>query len=78
MIAFIIGVVVATLVLTVLIQSSIINLKGNSFDLIKRAFEKITGDVKAVETSMLKGFERGIKGIHRKENQSSCKGTDSG
>jgi len=71
MIAFIIGIVVATLILTVLVQSDIINLKGNSFDLIKKIHKKITSDVKAVENSMLKGFERGIKGSQRKENQSS-------
>ena len=71
MIAFIIGIVVATLILTVLIQSGIINIKGNSFDLIKKIHKKITSDVKAVENSMLKGFERGIKGSQRKENQSS-------
>jgi len=69
--SFIVGVIVATLILTVLVQSGIINLKGNSFNLIKKTYEKITSDVKAVENSMLKGFERGIKGSHRKENQSS-------
>ena len=69
--SFIVGVIVATLILTVLVQSDIINLKGNSFDLIKKIHKKITSDVKAVENSMLKGFERGIKGSQRKENQSS-------
>ena len=76
MIAFIIGIVVATLILTVLIQSGIINLKGNSFDSIKKIHEKITSDAKAVENSMLKGFERGIKGSQRKENQSSNEKTN--
>ena len=75
--SFIVGVIVATLILTVLIQSGIINLKGNSFDSIKKIHEKITSDFKAVNNSMLKGFERGIKGSQRKEYQSSCKGTDS-
>ena len=69
--SFIVGVIVATLILTVLIQSGIINLKGNSFDSIKKAFKKITSDFKTVENSMLKGFERGIKGSNREENQSS-------
>jgi len=76
MIAFIVGVIVATLILTVLIQSGIINLKGNSFDSIKKTCEKITSDVKAVESSLLKGFERGIKGSHRKKNQSSNEKTN--
>ena len=69
--SFIVGVIVATLILTVLVQSGIINLKGNSFDSIKKTYEKIASDFKAVNNSMLKGFERGIKGSHRKENQSS-------
>jgi hypothetical protein len=76
MLAFIIGIVVATLVLTVLVQSGIINLKGNSFDSIKKTREKITSDVQSVENSMLKGFERGIKGSQRKENQSSNEKTN--
>jgi len=76
MIAFIIGIVVATLILTVLIQSGIINIKGNSFDSIKKIHKKITSDFKAVNNSMLKGFERGIKGSHRKENQSSNEKTN--
>ena len=74
--SFIVGVIVATLILTVLIQSGIINLKGNSFDSIKKTYEKITRDFKAVNNSMLKGFERGIKGSHRKENQSSNEKTN--
>ena len=69
--SFIVGVIVATLILTVLVQSGIINLKGNSFDSIKKAHKKITSDFSAVENSLLKGFERGIKGSQRKENQSS-------
>ena len=76
--SFIVGVIVATLILTVLIQSGIINLKGNSFNSIKKIHEKITSDFKAVSNSMLKGFKRGIKDSPGKENQSSCKGTDSG
>ena len=74
--SFIVGVIVATLILTVLVQSGIINLKGNSFDLIKKTHKKITSDVKAVENSLLKGFKRGIKGSQKKENQSSNEKTN--
>ena len=74
--SFIVGVIVATLILTVLVQSGIINLKGNSFDLIKKTHKKITSDVKAVENSLLKGFKGGIKGSQKKENQSSNEKTN--
>ena len=49
MIAFIIGIIVATLILTVLIQSGIINLKGNSFDLIKKTHKKRQNKMKQAQ-----------------------------
>ena len=47
MIAFIVGVVIATLILTLLVQSGIVNLKGKSYDSIKNACGKVKGDFRA-------------------------------